>query len=33
MKLADLVEQNAAHLAEMETRDNGKVYKDSLRCS
>jgi aldehyde dehydrogenase (NAD+) len=30
MKLADLVEQNAAHLAEMETRDSGKVYKDSL---
>ena len=30
MKLADLVEENAAHLAEMETRDSGKVYKDSL---
>ena len=30
MKLADLVEQNAAHLAEMETWDSGKVYKDSL---
>jgi acyl-CoA reductase-like NAD-dependent aldehyde dehydrogenase len=29
MKLADLVEQNAAHLAEFETRDNGKVYADN----
>jgi aldehyde dehydrogenase (NAD+) len=29
MKLADLVEQNAAHLAEMETRDNGMAYTDT----
>ena len=26
--LADLIEQNAVHLAEIEVRDNGKLYAE-----
>src|SRR5262249_49890128 len=28
LRLADLIEQNAAHLAEIEVRDNGKLYAE-----
>ena len=28
LRLADLIEQNAGHLAEIEVRDNGKLYAE-----